>query len=125
MNPPSAEHKATTFELYPSACSNPYELRRGASDRRGDNEGTVAEGLEHTVLPITAAAAIMVAVFGPFVAGEVLEIKQVGFAMAVAILVDAILIRLVLVPAVMRLAGRANWWLPGPLTRRLPSLDHE
>lgn len=93
--------------------------------RTEDNEYAVAEGLEHTAIPITAAAAIMVAVFGAFVAGEVLEIKQIGFALAVAIFVDATLVRIVLVPAVMRLAGRANWWLPRPLARRLPSLDDE
>ncbi|WP_047865381.1 MMPL family transporter, partial [Rubrobacter aplysinae] len=91
----------------------------------GDNEHAVAEGLEHTALPITAAAAIMVAVFGSFVAGEVLEIKQIGFALALAIFLDATLVRIVLVPAVMRLAGRANWWLPRWLDRRLPSLEDE
>jgi RND superfamily putative drug exporter len=93
--------------------------------RTGDNEYAVTEGLEHTALPITAAAAIMVAVFGSFVAGEVLEIKQIGFALAVAIFVDATLVRIVLVPAVMRLAGRANWWLPRWLDRRLPSPEEE
>ena len=91
--------------------------------RSGNNTHAVAEGLEHTALPITAAALIMVVVFGSFVTAEVLELKQLGFALALAILVDATLIRLLLVPAVMRLAGRANWWLPRWLDRLLPRLD--
>ncbi|MGD9485851.1 MMPL family transporter [Streptomyces sp. TRM70308] len=89
----------------------------------GDNDGAVAAGLQSTALPITAAAAIMVAVFGSFVTASMLEVKQIGFALAVAIALDATVVRLVLVPAVMRLAGRANWWLPRWLDKRLPRVD--
>ncbi|PXX62487.1 RND superfamily putative drug exporter [Nocardia tenerifensis] len=81
-------------------------------DTHGDNAAAVADGLQRTARPITAAAAIMVAVFASFVTANVLELKQIGFALAVAIAIDAVLVRLVLVPALMRLFGRWNWWLP-------------
>jgi len=77
-----------------------------------DNRLAVATGLQHTARPISAAAAIMVAVFGSFLSANVLEIKQFGFALAVAIALDATLVRLVLVPALMRLLSGANWWTP-------------
>jgi RND superfamily putative drug exporter len=91
--------------------------------KTGDPIESVADGLRHTALPITAAAAIMAAVFGSFVTSDVLELQQIGFGLAVAVIIDAVLIRIVLVPAVMRLAGRWNWWLPGPLDRLLPRID--
>jgi RND superfamily putative drug exporter len=69
---------------------------------------------------ITAAAAIMVAVFLSFVLGANLAVKQIGLGLAVAVLIDATLVRMVLVPAVMELLGKANWWLPAPLARVLP-----
>ncbi|MBJ8344921.1 MMPL family transporter [Antrihabitans sp. YC2-6] len=81
------------------------------------NENAVCEGIDHTARPITAAAAIMVAVFGSFVTAEVLELKQIGLALAIAIAIDAIVIRLVLVPALMRLFGPWNWWFPGRRVR--------
>lgn len=84
-----------------------------AWDRHPDNAAAVAEGLRHTARPITAAAAIMVAVFAAFLTADVLELKQIGFALAVAVAIDAIIVRLVLVPAFMQLFGRWNWWLPG------------
>jgi putative drug exporter of the RND superfamily len=77
-----------------------------------DNRHAVAVGVEHTARPIAAAAAIMVAVFGSFLTANLLELKQLGFAVAVGIAVDATLIRLVLVPALMRLFGDWNWWWP-------------
>ncbi|MCP2292422.1 MMPL family transporter [Nocardia amikacinitolerans] len=83
-----------------------------AWDRGNDNAAAVAEGLQRTARPITAAAAIMVAVFASFVTAEVLELKQIGLALAVAITIDALVVRLILVPAFMRLFGRWNWWLP-------------
>lgn len=89
----------------------------------GDNTAAVAAGLAHTARPISAAAGIMVAVFGSFVVAPVMELKQFGFGLAVAVAIDATLIRLALVPALMKLAGRWNWWLPGWLARRLPHLD--
>jgi RND superfamily putative drug exporter len=89
----------------------------------GDNRRSVATGVEHTARPIAAAAAIMVAVFGSFVTANLLELKQLGFAVAVGIAIDATLIRLVLVPALMRVFGDWNWWLPGWLDRILPKLE--
>jgi putative drug exporter of the RND superfamily len=82
-----------------------------------DNELAVATGVEHTARPISAAAAIMVAVFGSFATANVLELKQFGIGLALAIAIDATLIRLILVPALMRLFGDWNWWLP-TLSRR-------
>jgi RND superfamily putative drug exporter len=91
--------------------------------RTGENRLSVAAGIEHTARPITAAAAIMVAVFGSFITADLLEVKQIGFALATAIALDATLVRLVLVPAVMRLLGARNWWLPAWLARILPNLE--
>jgi RND superfamily putative drug exporter len=86
-------------------------------EKTHDNELAVATGVEHTARPISAAAAIMVAVFGSFVSANVLELKQFGLGLALAIAIDATLVRLVLVPALMRLFGARNWWLPR-LSRR-------
>ncbi len=102
-----------------------FLIRRMREEWRqtGDNKLAVAAGIEHTARPITAAAAIMVAIFGSFVTADLLELKQLGFALAVAIALDATLIRLVLVPATMRLLGARNWWLPAWLARLLPRLE--
>jgi uncharacterized membrane protein YdfJ with MMPL/SSD domain len=89
-------------------------------DRTGDNSASVARGLASTARVISAAAAIMVLVFLAFVLGADVSVKQIGLGLAVAVLIDATIVRLVLVPAVMELLGRANWWLPGPLARMLP-----
>jgi uncharacterized membrane protein YdfJ with MMPL/SSD domain len=89
-------------------------------DRTGDNSASVARGLARTARVISAAAAIMVAVFASFVLGADVSVKQIGLGLAVAVLVDATVVRLVLVPAIMELLGRANWWLPGWLDRILP-----
>ncbi len=89
-------------------------------DRTGDNSASVARGLASTARVISAAAAIMVVVFLSFVLGADVSVKQIGLGLAVAVLVDATVVRLVLVPAVMELLGRANWWLPRPLARILP-----
>jgi uncharacterized membrane protein YdfJ with MMPL/SSD domain len=88
---------------------------REAYDATGDNSASVARGLASTARVISAAAAIMVVVFASFVAGANVSVKQVGLGLAVAVLIDATLVRLVLVPAVMELLGKANWWLPRPL----------
>jgi RND superfamily putative drug exporter len=93
---------------------------REVYDETGDNALAVARGLSSTARVITAAAAIMVVVFLSFVLGANVSVKQVGLGLAAAVLIDATLVRLVLVPAVMELLGRANWWLPGPLDRVLP-----
>ena len=93
---------------------------REAYDATGDNAASVASGLASTARVISAAAAIMVVVFLSVVLGANASVKQVGLGLAVAVLIDATLVRLVLVPAVMQLLGRANWWLPRPLARILP-----
>jgi uncharacterized membrane protein YdfJ with MMPL/SSD domain len=93
---------------------------REAYDQTGDNAGSVASGLASTARVITAAAAIMVVVFLSFVFGANVSVKQIGLGLAIAVLIDATLVRLVLVPAVMELLGKANWWLPRPLARILP-----
>jgi putative drug exporter of the RND superfamily len=90
--------------------------------KTGDNRLAVVAGVEHTARSISAAAAIMVAVFGSFVTANILELKQFGFALAGAIAIDATLIRLVLVPALMCMLGERNWWLPASLGRLLPRL---
>ena len=93
---------------------------RESYDATGDNAASVATGLARTARVITAAAAIMVVVFLSFVLGANVSVKQVGLGLAVAVLIDATVVRMVLVPAVMELLGPANWWLPRPLARVLP-----
>jgi RND superfamily putative drug exporter len=88
--------------------------------RTGDNSGAVARGLSRTARVISAAAAIMVVVFLSVVLGADVTVKQFGLGLAVAVLIDATVVRLVLVPAVMELLGKANWWLPRWLGRLLP-----
>jgi RND superfamily putative drug exporter len=93
--------------------------------RTHDNTEAVGWGLEHTAGIITSAAAIMVTVFGGFAAATLIPIKAMGFGLAVAVFLDATLIRAVLVPASMRLIGDWNWWLPGWLDRLLPKVSLE
>jgi RND superfamily putative drug exporter len=81
-------------------------------NRRSANDTAIVDGLEHTARPITAAAAIMIAVFASFLTADVLELQQFGFALAVAVLFDAVLVRMMMVPAMMKLFGERNWW-PG------------
>jgi putative drug exporter of the RND superfamily len=85
--------------------------------RTGDNTASVAEGLARTAAVITGAAAIMVCVFAAFALAETITIKSIGVGMAIAVFLDATIIRILLVPATMRLMGRWNWWAPGPLGR--------
>jgi RND superfamily putative drug exporter len=85
---------------------------REAYLEHGDNARAVTEGLAGTARVITAAAAVMVVVFLAFVSSDELVFKLVGIGMATAILVDATIVRMVLVPALMQLFGRANWWMP-------------
>ena len=91
----------------------------------GDNHAAVVRGLSSTARVITSAALIMISVFGAFVLTDDPNGKLFGVGLAVAVLIDATLIRMVLVPATMSLVGRANWWLPGWLDRILPHLDLE
>jgi RND superfamily putative drug exporter len=87
------------------------------------NEEAVAIGLERTAGIITAAGLIMIAVFGSFALTDVLVVKEIGFGLAVAVLLDTTLVRLVLVPATMRLMGERNWWMPRFLDRIVPEID--
>jgi RND superfamily putative drug exporter len=93
---------------------------RESFDATGDNAASVAHGLARTARVITTAAAIMVVVFLSLVLGADVAVKQIGLGLAVAVFIDATLVRMVLVPAVMELLGKANWWLPAPLARVLP-----
>jgi RND superfamily putative drug exporter len=93
--------------------------------RTGDNTEAVGWGLEHTARIITSAAAIMVTVFGAFAFARLVPIKEMGFGLAAAVFLDATIIRIVLVPATMRLMGTWNWWLPGWLDRLLPKVSLE
>jgi uncharacterized membrane protein YdfJ with MMPL/SSD domain len=85
--------------------------------RTGDNAAAVADGLARTAGVITGAALIMVTVFAAFALAETVTIKSIGVGMALAVALDATIIRVLLVPATMRLLGRWNWWAPGPLGR--------
>ncbi len=93
--------------------------------RTRDNEQAILGGLAGTGRVITAAAAIMVAVFAAFVPSPDVILKVIGVGMAAAIFIDATVVRLLLVPAVMHLLGRANWWMPEWLGRVLPELHVE
>jgi putative drug exporter of the RND superfamily len=91
----------------------------------GDTRRAVADGLAKTARVITAAAAIMVVVFLAFLAAPDVFLKLFGIALASAIFLDATIIRMVLVPALMQLLGSRNWWIPSWLERILPRLDVE
>ncbi len=93
-------------------------------DQTGDNAGSVAFGLQATGAIITGAALIMVAVFGGFAMGDLAMFQQMGFGLAVAVVLDATLVRSVLVPATMALLGDRNWYLPDWL-QWLPDLQVE
>jgi putative drug exporter of the RND superfamily len=90
-----------------------------------DNDAAVTLGQAETGRVITAAAAIMILVFGSFILGGSIVIKQFGIGLAGAILIDAFIVRTVLVPSLMHLIGRANWWLPSWLDRIIPQLNVE
>jgi RND superfamily putative drug exporter len=92
---------------------------------RRDNTASVVEGIAATARVITSAALIMISVFAAFVLGEDPIIKMFGVGLATAVLIDATVVRVVLVPATMRLLGDWNWWLPAWLDRWLPDLDVE
>src|SRR3954470_23615258 len=86
-------------------------------DETHDNEHAVAAGLQHTGRIITAAAIIMIAAFAGFTAGRFVGLQEFGLGLSAAIFFDATIVRTVLVPAVMRLLGRWNWWLPDRVAR--------
>jgi RND superfamily putative drug exporter len=89
----------------------------------GDSEDAIAYGLRHTARVITGSAAIMTAVFLAFAAADVIPLRQFGVGLTIAVLLDATIVRLVLLPAIMRVAGPRIWWLPGWLERRLPAVE--
>jgi RND superfamily putative drug exporter len=91
-------------------------------DRTGDAAASVADGLASTARVIAAAAAIMVVVFASFMLEDIRAIKLFGLGLAVAVLLDATLVRMTVVPAIMELLGDKNWWIPRPLDRLLPRL---
>jgi RND superfamily putative drug exporter len=106
---------------------------REAWDGLEDNREAVGHGLERTGRIVTAAAIIMVAAFSGFVAGRIVGLQEFGLGLAVAIFVDATIVRALLVPSLMAVLGRWNWWLPAgvarvirvapsPLERRRPAL---
>jgi RND superfamily putative drug exporter len=95
-----------------------------ARDHGLSSNEAVARGIAITAGTITSAAAIMVTVFAVFVTLELVIIKQLGFGLAVAVLLDATIVRSVLLPATMRLLGEWNWWLP-PFLRWLPEVTIE
>jgi RND superfamily putative drug exporter len=82
-------------------------------DARHDNERAVSIGLERTGRIVTAAAAIMVAAFAGFAIGRVPGLQELGVGLALAVFIDATLVRIMLVPSLMAILGRWNWWLPG------------
>jgi uncharacterized membrane protein YdfJ with MMPL/SSD domain len=104
------------------ALSTDYEVFllsrvREEWDGGADNRTAVMRGMQQTGSLITAAAVILIVVVGAFATGGITFMKMIGVGMAVAIFLDATVVRMLLVPATMRLLGRANWWVPGPLAR--------
>jgi len=91
----------------------------------GDSKLAVAQGLARSAATISSAALIMVAVFAIFAGVGVPSVKEIGVGLAVAVALDATIVRLVLVPATMEIMGDWNWWLPGPLDRIMPDADFE
>lgn len=98
---------------------------REMRDRGHGTRESVALGLERTGGVITGAALIMIVVFAAFALSPILIIKEMGIGLAVAVLLDATIIRILLVPSVMRVLGRWNWWLPSPLAKVLPAVALE
>ena len=90
-----------------------------------DPDRAIEYGLERTARVVTGAAVIMTAVFVTFATADLANIRQLGIGLAFAVIVDATVVRLMLLPALMRMLGERTWWLPGWLDRRLPNLDVE
>ena len=96
-----------------------------AYDRTGDNEVAVAEGLQKSGMIITGAAGILIVVAASFVLADVVVVKAIGLGLAIAVFVDVTLVRALVAPAIMRIAGPWNWYLPGWLDRILPEVRHD
>ena len=92
-------------------------------DREGDNAAAIHFGLEQTAGVITGAAAIMMAVFIAFAGAPIATVSQLGIGLTVAVILDATVVRIVLLPALMLLIGDRVWWLPRPLARVLPKVQ--
>jgi RND superfamily putative drug exporter len=93
--------------------------------KSGDNRVAVRNGLAATGKTISAAALIMILVFGSFILGGQVVIKEFGLGLAGGILIDAVFIRMAVVPSVMMMLGKANWWFPKSLDRLLPRVSFE
>jgi RND superfamily putative drug exporter len=93
--------------------------------RTSDPKASVAHALEITARVITCAALIMVSVFAAFIISDNIVVKMLGLGLAASVLIDATIVRLLLVPAAMTLLGRAAWWTPRWLDRVLPHVDAE
>jgi len=87
-----------------------------------DNEEAVAYGLQHTASVITAAGLILIGTFGSFAVADILTVKEIGIGLAIGVLIDSTIVRVIMVPSTMRLAGAANWWMPAWLKRIVPEL---
>jgi RND superfamily putative drug exporter len=92
-------------------------------DRHGDNDAAIRFGLDKTARVITGAAAIMLAVFIAFASAPLATVSQLGVGLTVAVILDATVVRIVLLPALMLLIGDRVWWLPKSLERALPKLN--
>ncbi|HVX30610.1 MAG TPA: MMPL family transporter, partial [Nitrolancea sp.] len=88
-----------------------------------NNEEAVASGLEHTAGVITAAGLILVGTFGSFASANVVTIKEIGLGLAIGVFLDSTVVRIIMVPATMRLMGATNWWMPDWLKRIVPELS--
>ena len=106
------------------ALATDYFQVRELVDRGMATERAVSEGIKSTAAVITSAAAVMVVTFAAFATGSSQEMKQLGVGLAVAILIDATIVRAVLLPATMKLLGGRNWYLPKGL-HWLPKFEHE
>jgi RND superfamily putative drug exporter len=115
---------ATTFGLATDYAVLVLARIKEYHDAGENNESAVALGIERTGRVITAAAILLAVVFLAFTSSSIFFMKEVGFAQAVAVLIDASIIRALLVPALMRLLGRWNWWAPRPLRRLHARLGH-
>ena len=110
---------------YPDLFGGWKQVLREEFQKHGDTRRAVADGLAKTARVITAAAAIMVVVFGAFVFEDDRTVKMFGIGLAMAVLLDATIVRMLLVPATMELLGNRNWWLPKWLDRVLPKVNVE
>ena len=108
---------STDYEVFMLSRIREYYLESG------DNEEAVAKGLQHTGRIVTAAGLILIGVFGSFATAGIITIKEIGLGLAIGVLIDTVIVRSVMVPATMRIAGRINWVMPSWLKRFVPKLS--